>query len=266
MGMELSCRLGRPLRVMLGQGVCAAFIRMHKIWPIKCSARNTEGKMPAMQYLQKLAANKATNQTCLFQHGRINSPNISNVEVRQAWCLLVCIPLIVEFRASKGNLVHAVRFAASRYAEKRTACRDGRALEQFGMVVPKGVAGFFVGKLRGRAKLVPLVHERFKPASVCQVGAVVSWSRGVMWVTVVSVCGLQRKPVKVVEDISGIWKCNVCGVRECCSACAASAPLLPIMPGGSSCASDEGPIRKSETSRTHYWWLFQCALVGGLQE
>eukprot|EP00983_Pelagomonas_calceolata_P124454 1161108-Pelagomonas_calceolata.AAC.2 len=29
-----------------------------------------------------------------------------------------------------------------------------------------------------------------------------------------------------MEGIPGIWKCNVCGVRECCSACAGVSPLV----------------------------------------
>eukprot|EP00983_Pelagomonas_calceolata_P033990 1064925-Pelagomonas_calceolata.AAC.1 len=41
-----------------------------------------------------------------------------------------------------------------------------------------------------------------------------SWSSaGVLWFTVASILGFQGKPVKIVEGIPGIWKCNVRGVR-----------------------------------------------------
>eukprot|EP00983_Pelagomonas_calceolata_P042469 1138514-Pelagomonas_calceolata.AAC.1 len=73
-----------------------------------------------------------------------------------------------------------------------------------------------------------LVHVCFE--LVRQVGEVVSWiGVGVSCITVAFVRGLQRKPVElleVVEGIPGIWKCNVRGVHECCSACAGISPLI----------------------------------------
>eukprot|EP00983_Pelagomonas_calceolata_P037043 1136161-Pelagomonas_calceolata.AAC.4 len=41
---------------------------------------------------------------------------------------------------------------------------------------------------------------------------------GVLWVTVASMRGLQRKLVEIVEGIPGIWKCMVCGAHKCWSA------------------------------------------------
>eukprot|EP00983_Pelagomonas_calceolata_P050384 1141950-Pelagomonas_calceolata.AAC.4 len=38
--------------------------------------------------------------------------------------------------------------------------------------------------------------------------------------------GLQGQPVKIVEGIPGVWKCNVRGVHECCSACAGVSTLV----------------------------------------
>eukprot|EP00983_Pelagomonas_calceolata_P028282 885695-Pelagomonas_calceolata.AAC.1 len=51
-----------------------------------------------------------------------------------------------------------------------------------------------------------------------------SQSVGVMWVTIASMWGLQCEPVIVMKGIPGIWKCDVRGVRECCSACAGISP------------------------------------------
>eukprot|EP00983_Pelagomonas_calceolata_P054116 1143571-Pelagomonas_calceolata.AAC.1 len=53
-----------------------------------------------------------------------------------------------------------------------------------------------------------------------------SQSVGVMWLTIASMCGLQRKPVEIVEGIPGIWKCNVRGACECCSVCTGVSPLI----------------------------------------
>eukprot|EP00983_Pelagomonas_calceolata_P135351 1162146-Pelagomonas_calceolata.AAC.8 len=42
----------------------------------------------------------------------------------------------------------------------------------------------------------------------------------------------------------------------------ATAPSLPSMPGGSSCASDLGFVLKSGRGRMHYWRHCKFALVG----
>eukprot|EP00983_Pelagomonas_calceolata_P033806 1059053-Pelagomonas_calceolata.AAC.1 len=51
-------------------------------------------------------------------------------------------------------------------------------------------------------------------------------SAGVLWVTVASMRGIQGKPVEIVEGIPAIWKRNVRGVHECCSACTGVCPHI----------------------------------------
>eukprot|EP00983_Pelagomonas_calceolata_P122166 1160882-Pelagomonas_calceolata.AAC.3 len=85
-------------------------------------------------------------------------------------------------------------------------------------LIPEGIAYFSVGKLRGwvgsfRTDSVDYgsgLHGIIKPLP-----AIVIVARG-----------LQRKPVEVMEGISGIWKCNVRGVRKCYSACTGVSPLI----------------------------------------
>eukprot|EP00983_Pelagomonas_calceolata_P076319 1153378-Pelagomonas_calceolata.AAC.1 len=104
--------------------------------------------------------------------------------------------------------------------------------------IPEGGAASIVGNLRqwvvsfrthtrsiSRAELASLMHVCFK--LVCQACELVSWSSvGVVWFTVAFMRGLQRKPVKIVEGIPDIWKCNVLCVHECYSMCAGVSPLI----------------------------------------